>query len=123
MSLVDDDYSFFGMSATYTDADGVEETVTVVEADEESGDRQVGRGRGDGVTRHVTKFAVRQSDLTIAERPIPFDGTGGKFVVTDCAGADQTWHIVADGVEERRTLVDFDAEWICTVERDVRLVL
>lgn len=123
MTLIDDDYTFFGMSAVYTDADGVEETVTIVEIDEESGDRQIGGGRESGVTRHMTQFAMRQCDLTIAERPIPFDGTGGKFVINDGAGTEQEWRIVADGVEERRTCQDFGAEWVCTVERDVRPVI
>lgn len=121
MSLIDDDYSFFGMSAVYTDANGVESDVTVVEVDEESGDRQIGGGRDSGATRHETRFAVRQSE--VSARPTPYDGTGGKFVTTDGEGTDQTWRIVADGVEEKRTFQDFGAEWVCTVERDVRPVL
>jgi len=111
MALIDSDFTFFGVSATYTPDGGSPASVTVVitenfDSEEES-----------GLVRHEAEISVRISD--VAARPDYRD----TFVVTDGEGNNQTWTIVDDGVRENRSFRDFGGEWICKVSRDERPIL
>lgn len=111
MSLIDSDYSFFGVSATYTPDGGSPASVTVVITED------FDSGEESGLIRHEAEISVRISE--VAARP----GYRDTFVVTDGEGNNQTWTIVDGGVRENMAFQDFGGEWICKVSRDERPIL
>lgn len=112
MTIEDSDYSFFGISCTFTPDGGSAATCTVVLHDEE-----FDRDEDGDIITHRGIISVRQSE--VSTRPDYRD----KFVVLDGAGTSQTWYITTDGVRENRALKDFGGEWVCQVEHDVKKVL
>ena len=105
MSIEDHDYSFFGMSATYTPLGGVGVPVIIV-LDEQYDQT---KNTNPDTVRNDAEISVRQSE--VAARP----GYRDKFTTTDGAGTSQDWYIVPDGVRENRVFDAFDGEWVCKV--------
>jgi len=111
MALIDNDYTFFGVSATYTAVGGQGASVTVIIDEEfDAQDSEFGSVRADA------EISVRQSQ--VAARPT-YRAT---FATTDGANTTQTWYVVRDGVKEKRTMKDFGAEWVCKVVRNEKAV-
>ena len=114
MTLISSDYTFFGVSATYTPVGGSGSSVTVI-IDEDHDLESLG-GIG-GARRHTGTISVQISE--VAAKPTP----GATFMVTDGEGNDQTWTVVAEGVKELPEIQDFDGEWVCKCERNLRPVI
>jgi len=108
MTLVSDDYDFFGAAGTYTPFGGAPVSVTVMV--NEDFDREK---TPDGIL-HTAEISIQQAE--VAARP----GYRDTISVTDGAGTTQTWTVVPDGVKELRAFADFAGEWVCKATRAER---
>jgi len=114
MTLTDDHYTLFGVSATYTPAGGSGSAVTILFRDQPDLDEAANE---PGARVHRAEICVRQSEVD--SRPGYLD----TFAITDGVDDSQTWTVVPDGVRERRPAMDFAGEWVCVCERETRPVL